>query len=252
MTLAGKNAVVTGSARGIGKAIVEKLAASGANVFACARKETIEHENYCSNLANKYGVNIIPIYFDLANTEAMKLAVKKMRTDSKCIDILINNAGVSPENHTFLMTTATEMQHVFQINFFATMELTRMLSKVMLRQKSGSIVNISSIAAIDGEPAQLEYVASKAALTGATKKLAQELAVYGIRVNAVAPGVTKTDMINNMKAEVQEKFKNATLLKRFASPAEIANAVCFLASDEASFITGQTLRVDGGLTRIGV
>lgn len=247
MLLEGKNVILTGANRGIGKAVLKCFVENGANVWACVRKKNTAFEDVCENLSKRYRVWVKPVYFDLSDEVAMKAAVKSIKSEKQRIDILVNNAGVVPENRLFQMASFTEMQRVFDINFFATIKLTQTISKVMTRQKSGTIVNMSSIAALDGEPAQIEYVASKAAIAGATKKLASELGVFGIRVNAVAPGVTKTDMVQKMQPELLARMSEHTIMKRLAEPAEIANVILFLASDLSSYMTGQIVRVDGGL-----
>ncbi|MBP3889428.1 MAG: SDR family oxidoreductase [Cellulosilyticum sp.] len=241
-----KNAIITGANRGIGKKTLEVFAAQGANIWACARKSNEEFEEYIAELSKTYDVIIEPIYFDLSDDEEIKKAMKQIIDTKKDIHILVNNAGIVAESKLFQMTTIEEMKRVFDINFFAPMLISQYISKKMLRQKQGSIINMSSIAAIDGEPAQLEYVSSKAALIGATKKLAIELGKYGIRVNAVAPGATDTDMGGKIKQEVLEQTLNKTVMKRMATTEEIANTILFLASDLSSYITGQVIRVDGG------
>ena len=246
MILKDKNAIITGANRGIGKKTLEVFAAQGANIWACARKSNEEFEEYIAELSKTYDVIIEPIYFDLSDDEEIKKAMKQIIDTKKDIHILVNNAGIVAESKLFQMTTIEEMKRVFDINFFAPMLISQYISKKMLRQKQGSIINMSSIAAIDGEPAQLEYVSSKAALIGATKKLAIELGKYGIRVNAVAPGATDTDMGGKIKQEVLEQTLNKTVMKRMATTEEIANTILFLASDLSSYITGQVIRVDGG------
>lgn len=249
MILAGRNAVVTGANRGIGAAILTDFAAQGANVWACARRAEPSFLEACARLAQEHGVWIEPVIFDLAEEDGVKAGVQQIRAGKKPVDILVNNAGVVPENRLFLMADPAEMQRVFSVNFFAAMQLTQRVAKLMIRQKSGAIVNVCLIAALDGEPAQMEYVASKAALIGATRKLASELGSYGIRVNGVAPGPTRTDMLAAMEEGLRDRMEAATLLKRLAEPQEIASVVSFLASDMASYMTGQILRVDGGMRR---
>ena len=249
MILAGRNAVVTGANRGIGAAILADFAAQGANVWACARRAEPSFLEACARLAQEHDVWIEPVIFDLAEEDGIKAGVQQIRAGKKPVDILVNNAGVVPENRLFLMADPAEMQRVFSVNFFAAMQLTRRVAKLMIRQKSGAIVNVCSIAALDGEPAQMEYVASKAALVGATRKLASELGAYGIRVNGIAPGPTQTDMLAAMEEGLRDRMEAATLLKRLAEPQEIASVVSFLASDMASYMTGQILRVDGGMGR---
>lgn len=245
--LKGKNAIVTGARRGIGRATVEKFAQYGANVWACARKYDEAFEADMAALAEKYGVWIEPVYFDMADGEQIKAAFKQIQSKKTPIDILVNNAGAVAPSTSFVMTSIEKMKEIFNVNFFAQMQLTQYAARLMMRQKSGSIVNLASIAALDGEPAQLEYVGSKAAVVGAAKKLAIELGEYGIRVNAVAPGVIDTDMGNEMQPELMKRIIDSTVMKRCGNPEEIAEAIAFLASDKASFITGQILRVDGGL-----
>ncbi len=247
--LKGKTAIITGTKRGIGQALLEKFAERGADVWACVRKEDTSFQSRCMNISERYQVNIRPVCFDMSDDVAMKDAIKAIKMEKRPIDILVNNAGVVPENRLFQMASPEEMQRVFVVNFFSVMKLTQMVSKAMVRQRCGSIVNIASIAALDGGPGQIEYVASKAALVGATKKLAAELGSFGIRVNAVAPGVVNTGVVENMEPKLRERMANASVLKRLARPMEIAEVVAFIASDLSSYVTGQIIRVDGGLQR---
>lgn len=249
MLLQGKNAVVTGANRGIGAATVRLFAAHGANVWACARKETEAFRSACVELSETYGVWVKPVYFDVTDEAAMKAAVKSIKQEKLPVDVLVNVAGIVPETRLFQMMSFDELHRVFETNVFAVLRLTQSLSRVMTRQRHGSIIHVASIAALDGEPGQMEYVASKAAILGATKKMALEFGASGVRVNAVAPGVTKTDMIDAMQPELRELMEQGTMLERLAEPEEIAGAIALLASDFASYITGQVLRVDGGAKR---
>ncbi|MEA5136738.1 MAG: SDR family NAD(P)-dependent oxidoreductase [Candidatus Fimivivens sp.] len=245
--LNGKNAIITGSRRGIGHATVETFAKNGANVWACARKFDETFESDMNLLSEKYGVTVTPVYFDISSDGEMKKAVKQIQADKRSIDILVNNAATVATSTSFAMTSMAKMEEIFAVNFFAQIRLTQYISRLMMRQKSGSIVNLVSIAALDGDPAQLEYVGSKAAMVGATKKLAIELGAYNIRVNAVAPGIIDTDMGYEMQRELMQATLQKTIMKRLGKTEEIADAISFLASDSASFITGQILRVDGGM-----
>jgi 3-oxoacyl-[acyl-carrier protein] reductase len=244
--LIGKNAVITGSARGIGKSIVEVFAANGANIWACARKRTDEFEENMKLLSMKYNVEIKPVFFDLSDKEQIKIAVKEIMSDKKDVDILVNNAGIT-YNALFQMSTIDKINEVFEVNFISPFIFTQYIVKLMLKKKSGTIINISSTAAIDGNSGRAIYGASKAALLCATKSLAAELGDQGIRANVIAPGITKTDMLGSMSEEVINQTIMNTDLKRGGEPVDIASAVLFLASDLSSYVTGQVIRVDGGM-----
>lgn len=245
--LDGKNAIITGARRGIGRATVEVFALHGANVWACARKQDDAFESEMDAVANAYGTSIWPVYFDVTNDAEVKSAVQNIRKQKVSIDALINVAGIADDSTSFQMTSIDKMKHVLEVNFFAVTLLTQYITRLMVRQNYGSIVNIASIAGIDGTPAQYEYAASKAAIIGGTRNLARELASNNIRVNAVAPGMIATDM----GAQIDESLKNDILsrviMKRLGKPEEIAGVVAFLASDLSSYMTGQIIRVDGGM-----
>ena len=190
--LSGKNVVVTGSNRGIGKAIARKCADYDANIWLCMREpyeDTLQEFRAC------YGERITPIYFDLRDEAGIKNGAAQILREKRPIDALVNSAGILGAQRLFAMTSMREMREVFEVNFFGPMFFTQLLLRNMIHNQRGSIVNIASNTAIDGKPAMLEYVASKASVIGATKRLSYELAQYGIRVNAVAPGATDTDFI---------------------------------------------------------
>ncbi len=244
--LEGKRAVITGCNRGIGKAILEDFARHGANCFAVIRQERPEFSEYCKNLSEYHGVNIGIVYADFSDEEQVKAAAKEIAGTKLQIDILVNNIGIANPLASFAMTKMQTVREMFDVSFFSGLTLTQMLSKRMMKAKSGSIVFISSSAAYDAG-ANLEYSAVKAAIIGATKRLAREYGAYGIRVNAVAPGLTATDMGNSMSEEDERIALEMNVMKRKGEPEEIAGAVTFLASDMSRFMTGQVLRVDGGL-----
>ena len=246
LLLQDKNALITGAARGIGAAMVEGFAREGANVWAFARKPDEAFEARCAETAQKYGVWIKPVYCELSDTAAIKDAFKLVMADKKPLHVLVNNAGIMGEDRMFQMTSEQEMHRIFDVNFFAMIEVSRLATRLMARNKQGAVVNIASIAGIDGD-SRLDYSASKAAVIAATKKMARELISVGIRVNALAPGFTDTDLVSGLSEKVVQEQTEKILMKRKARPEEIANVAAFIASDMASYVTGQVWRADGGI-----
>jgi 3-oxoacyl-[acyl-carrier protein] reductase len=172
--------------------------------------------------------------------------VKKIILISKKVDILVNNAGIA-SGALFQMTTISELRKVFEINFFSQIVISQGISRVMSRNKSGSIINLASTSAFIADPGTLAYGSSKSAFARATKSMATELGSMGIRVNALAPSVTKTDMFDQMSADARDSLIESSALKRCAEPQDIANVALFLASDLSLYVTGQVIRVDGGI-----
>ncbi len=248
MLLKGKNAIVTGCSRGIGKAIMRAFARNGANVFACIRQMTQEFEDEMDCLKNEYSVEIWPICFDICDEAGTKQAVAEIRKLHQPIDILVNNAGAISDDILFQMTPISNMRELFEVNFFAQMRMVQYVSRLMQRNKQGgSIIHMASVAGLDGAPGQLEYVSSKAALIGATRTLAREFGKDRIRVNAIAPGVIDTEMGNAMNDSLSKDLIGHSALGRQGTPEEVADTAVFLASDLSGYITGQIIRVDGGI-----
>lgn len=247
LLLKDKTAVVTGCNRGMGRSIVEMLAKHGANIWACIRRPDGAFDEYVSTLRQQTGGNITPVCFDLANNDQVKEGAKTILSAKSPVDILVNNAGIV-YTALFQMTSTDKLQEVFQTNFFSPILFSQYMAKLMMRQKGGSIINISSSAGIDGNEGRLAYASSKASIICATKVMAKDLASYNIRVNAIAPGLVNTDMmVQNTPEDVVFNTVQHTCMKRVGRPEEIASTVLFLASDLSSYMTGQTLRVDGGM-----
>lgn len=245
--VAGKNIVVTGCLQGIGKETLKILAKNGANVFACAYKQTEEYEQLCKELADSNNVSIWPVYFDMMDNNSIKEAAKAIQSQKVEIHGLINIAGINKDAF-FNMVTYKDMLDTFQVNFFSQIIFSQYIVKLMQRNKTqGSIAFTSSITAIDGNEAQLSYGASKAALIGAMKTMALELGKSGIRVNAIAPGVIKTPMTERLNENVIEKKVKTMDIPRLGEAEEVANLFMYLMSDLSSHISGQTIRVDGGI-----
>ena len=246
MLLRDKVAIITGASRGIGKSVAEVYAENGCNLFVCFREIKQGTEEWMDALTSRYGVFVRPVLLDLTNENSAKNLVKEVMASSGKVDVLVNNAGIA-SGSLFQMTSSAELRKLFEVNFFNQILVTQGVARFMSRNKSGSIVNITSTAAFIADPGTLAYGASKAAFGRATQSMASELASFNIRVNAVAPSVTQTDMYDQMSAVTRDKLISSSAMKRAAEPRDIANAALFLASDLSTFITGQTLRVDGGI-----
>jgi len=246
MMLSGKNAVITGALQGIGKSTVDFFASRGANVWACAFSRTEEFENFCKVTGEKYNVWIKPVYFDLTSYDQIKSAVKTIQSDKVPVNVLVNIAGTT-KDALFHMVSMESMKNIFEINFFSQIYFSQFITKLMLRNKQGSVIFVSSITAIDGNVGQLSYGSSKAALIGAMKTMSKELASKGIRVNVVAPGVIDTDMNKIVPEDVLKEKINLMDIQRLGSANEVASTIAFLASDLSDYITGQVIRIDGGI-----
>lgn len=245
--LNGKTVVITGCLQGIGKETLRVFAENGANIFACAFKKDSSFEDYCKELAECNNVSIRPVYFDMMDNSSIKLAAKEIQATKEEIHGLVNIAGINKDAY-FNMVSYQDMIDTFQVNFFSQIVFTQYIVKMMQRKKTkGSIVFTSSITAFDGNAGQMSYGASKAALVGAMKTMALELGESGIRVNAVAPGVINTSMTEKLDVSVIDKKLRTMEIPRLGEPEEVANTFMYLISDLSSHVSGQTIRVDGGI-----
>lgn len=239
------NVIITGTNRGIGHELLCRFASEGYNIWACARKQDNDFEAELKKLEQQYNIWIKPVYFDLSDEDQLKKGIQSILKEKKSIDVLINNAGIA-HGATFQMTSMNKLKEVFEVNYFSQVLIMQMVSRYMMKQKSGSIINMASVGGIEANPGYLAYGSSKAALIWATRCLAKEMGPYGVRVNAVAPGLTETSMGHYKTEQEIDKVVGRTSLGRMGQAKEIADAVSYLASEQASFITGQILRVDGG------
>ena len=246
--LKGKNAIITGARSGIGLATLQLFAQNGCNCWAIVHREDPDFLSKIQTLEKENNVWIKPVYMELDNSDSIKQGIKDILSEKLTIDILVNAAGIVSPNRLFTMTRMEDIKRVMDVNFFSAIELTQLVCRPMMRQRKGSIINIASIAAWGEDTSQMEYAASKAAMVIATKKLARELGSAGIRVNAVAPGLTQTKMLDVLEDEAEAQIKKGLGLHRFGTPEEIAEVCLFLASDKSSYVTGETIKVDGGGT----
>jgi len=242
-----KTAIITGANRGIGRAMVHLFAENGADIWACARTESGDFAAAMRETAERHDVAIKPIYFDLTDPDAMKAAAKEIAADKRPVDCLVNNAGAI-FTAPFMMTSADKMRDMVEVNYVSYIQFSQLISRQMMRKRRGSIINLSSSAAIEGNEGRLAYAGAKGAIISSTKVMARELGPAGIRVNAIAPGLTQTDMMESSTPEdALEATVARTALRRVGEPREIAGAALFLASDLSSYMTGQVLSVDGGM-----
>jgi 3-oxoacyl-[acyl-carrier protein] reductase len=248
MLLSGKTVVITGSNRGIGKEILKIFSENGANIFACSRNIDDQFRSELDLFKKKYKNEIIPIKLDFADENQVKnAAIEILSFEKMPVDILINNAGTI-QTSLFQMTSKKKLNEIFEINFFSQTVFTQYMLKPMIKKKSGNIVYISSSTSLDGNEGRSSYASSKAALNAQAKVLSRELGEKNIRVNTIAPGLTNTEMMRNNHSEgiIKETISRVSL-KRVANPDEIANVALFLASNLSGYITGQVIRVDGGM-----
>ena len=241
-----KTALITGATRGIGKEIAIKLAKEGYDVAINYRTMNEEVGNLKSQIENDFGVKVSLVQGDVSNFEDAERMVKQTVEELGKIDVLVNNAGITKDGLLMRMSKE-DFEKVIDINLVGTFNVTRNVIPFMIKQKSGRVINISSVVGVAGNAGQTNYSASKAGIIGFTKSLAREVASRNILVNAVAPGFIATDMTSVLNDNQKEAINAQIPLKRMGTAEDVANLVKFLASDDASYITGQVLHVDGGM-----
>jgi 3-oxoacyl-[acyl-carrier protein] reductase len=245
MTLQGKVAIVTGASRGIGKAIAIELGRRGAKVIVNYSKSA-EGANEAVAAIKAAGGEAAAVQADVTDLKAAAELIKAATETFGRLDILVNNAGTTRDN-IMMMMSEEEWDVVIRTNLKSAFNCSKPAVKVMMRQRTGRIINISSVSGVMGNGGQTNYSASKAGLIGFTKALAREVAARNITVNAVAPGFVPTDLTNSLPENLKAETMKMIPLGRWGTAEEVAQAVAFLASDEAAYITGQTLNVDGGM-----
>ena len=244
--LEGKTALITGCNRGIGSSILLEFAKEGASVIACTRTLNDDLKDTYQQLVSQFNIKIYPICMDLSDAESIKQGMKEVTELRIPIDILVNNAGVAKFS-SLMMSKIDDFKELMQVNLYAPVQISQYVIKSMLKQKKGSIINFCSISGLDMNAGNSAYGASKAAIASLTRTMAKELAKAGIRVNAIAPGFVETDMNKQISADYLESMLQQIALGRTAKPEEVARTAVFLASDESSYMTGQIIRIDGGM-----
>lgn len=243
--LKGKCAVITGAARGIGKAVALKLASLGANIvlnYRSSEKEVKEVENLIKDM----GVEVISVKGDISKLDEVENLVSVAKEKFGCIDIMVNNAGITKDT-LILRMKEEDFDTVIDINLKGVFNCLKCITPIMVKQKHGKIINLSSVVGISGNAGQVNYSASKAGVIGMTKSLAKEVGSRGINVNAVAPGYIETDMTEALGDKYKEEVKKNIPLKKLGKPEDVANVVAFLSSEASDYVTGQVIQVDGGM-----
>jgi 3-oxoacyl-[acyl-carrier protein] reductase len=243
--LENKVCLITGAAKGIGKAIAEKFAENGAIVYANDIEDGSMDKWAVEQFKDHHSI-IKPLYFDVCDFDKAKQAILQIKNESGGIQVLVNNAGIVSYEYLNMIDFSL-LRKMFEVNVISNIYLIQLVSRLMTRQKGGSIINMASIVGVKGAKGQLAYSATKGAVVSVTKSASKELAESGIRVNAIAPGMVATE---RLKRVMEDKFSdkvNDIGFKRLASPTEIAELALFLASDKSNYITGQVISIDGGL-----
>ncbi|QXP73853.1 3-oxoacyl-[acyl-carrier-protein] reductase [Tenacibaculum sp. AHE15PA] len=243
--LENKTAIITGATRGIGRGIALEFANKGCNI-AFTYSSSVEAANALENELTSLGVKAKGYQSNAADFDAAQELAKNVLEEFKTIDVLVNNAGITKDN-LLMRISETDFDKVIEVNLKSVFNLTKAVIRPMMKQRSGSIINMSSVVGLKGNAGQANYAASKAGILGFSKSVALELGSRNIRSNVVAPGFIETEMTAKLDEKVVEGWRNEIPLKRGGSPKDIANACVFLASDMSSYITGQTLSVDGGM-----
>jgi 3-oxoacyl-[acyl-carrier protein] reductase len=243
--LEGKTAIITGGSRGIGKGIALVFAQHGANV-AFTYSSSVESANSLEKELSNYGVKVKSYQSNAADHKESQDLVENVLEDFGSIDVLVNNAGITKDN--LLMRMGEEdFDKVIEVNLKSVFNMTKAVQRTMLKQRKGSIINMSSVVGVKGNAGQSNYAASKAGIIGFSKSIALELGSRNIRSNVIAPGFIETEMTAKLDEKTVDVWRNAIPLKRGGAPEDIANACVFLASDLSAYVTGQTLNVDGGM-----
>ena len=243
--LEGKNVIITGASRGIGKGIAEVFVQHGANI-AFTYLSSDDRAKILMDTLSANGSKVKGYKSDASDFEAAQNLVKNVMVDFGSIDVLVNNAGVTKDNLLMRMSKA-DFDTVMSINMNSVFNMTKAVIAIMLKQKSGSIINMSSVVGVKGNAGQANYAASKAAINGFTKSIALEIGSRNIRCNAIAPGFIETEMTEALSEDIVKEWRNQIPLRRGGTPQDVANTTLFLASDFSTYITGQVINVCGGM-----
>ena len=246
--LKGKNAIITGASRGIGREIALTLAENGANIVINYRNYNNEIEALVKDIEAK-GVKIVTVKCDVSNFEEVENLISEAKEKLGSIDILVNNAGITKDGLLMRMKQE-DFESVLDVNLKGVFNTTKLITPIMMKQRTGKIINISSVVGLVGNAGQCNYAASKAGVIGFSKSIARELAPRGVNINVVAPGYIDTDMTNGLSDKVKESILQTIPMKKMGSTKDVANLVLFLSSGLSDYITGQVINVDGGLVMI--